>query len=91
MNEETRFSVSKWPLLGLFAIVALSLAAGGYWLYHHETQAIRIEKFNGLKGIVELKTNQIVRWRQERIADARLWAQAGVDQGATFYFTLGGT
>ena len=72
MNDKTRNRVWKWSLIGLFGVAALALAAGGYWLYRHETQAIRSEKQSELKAIAELKANQIAAWRNERLADARV-------------------
>ena len=64
MNDKTRNRVWKWSLIGLFGVAALALAAGGYWLYRHETQAIRSEKQSELKAIAELKANQIAAWRK---------------------------
>ena len=67
MNEKTRNRVWKWSLIGLFGVAALALAAGGYWLYRHQTQAIRSEKQSELKAIAELKAGQIAAWRSERV------------------------
>jgi len=72
MNEKTRDRVWKWSLIGLFGVAALALAAGGYWLYRHETQSVRSEKQSELEAIAELKANQIAAWRKERLADARM-------------------
>ena len=72
MNEKTHNRVWKWSLIGLFGMAALAMAASGYWLKHHQTQAIRNEKQNELKAIAELKASQIVAWRNERLADARV-------------------
>jgi PAS domain S-box-containing protein len=63
---------SKGLLFGLFLLTALALAFGGYWFYRREAQAIRADKYNELKAVAELKVNQIVAWRSERLADARL-------------------
>ena len=72
MNERTRNRVWKWSLIGLFGVGALALPAGGYWLYRHQTQAIRSEKQSELKTIAELKAGQIANWRSERVGDARV-------------------
>ena len=72
MNDRTRNRVGKWSLIGLFGAAALALAAGGYWLYRGQTQAIRNAKQSELKAIAELKVNQIVAWRSERLANARV-------------------
>ena len=72
MNEKTRKHVWKWSLMCLFGVAVLTLPAGGYWLYRHQTQAIRSEKQNELKVIAELKAGQIARWRSERVSDSRV-------------------
>jgi PAS domain S-box-containing protein len=72
MSDTKRVSASRWTQIGLFGVIAVTLAAGGYWFYRYEAQAIRTEKYDDLKAIAGLKTNQVVRWRRERIADARL-------------------
>ena len=77
MNERTRNRVWKWSLIGLFGVAALAMAAGGYWLYRHETQAIRSEKQSELKAIAELKASQIAAWRSERVGDARVHSRTG--------------
>lgn len=61
-----------WALICVFGVAALALAVGGYWFYHHQEHLIREARYNELKVIAGLKVNQIVAWRQERIADARM-------------------
>ena len=72
MNDKTHNRVWKWSLIGLFGVALLALPAGGYWLYRHQTQAIRSEKQSDLKAIAELKASQIANWRSERVGDARV-------------------
>jgi PAS domain S-box-containing protein len=59
-------------LITMSAFLFLLVSAGGYWLYSQEVQVIREARYNELKAIAELKVDQIVKWRQERIADARM-------------------
>ena len=77
MNEKTRNRIWKWSLFGLFGLAALAMAASGCWLKHQQTQAIHSEKRNELKAIAELKAGQIVAWRNERLADARVHSRRG--------------
>ena len=70
MNERTRKCSWKVGMIGLFGLAALALPASGYWLYRHQTKAIHIEKQNELRTIAELKIDEIVGWRRERLADA---------------------
>ena len=82
MNDRTGNRVWKWSLIGLFGVVALALPASGYWLYRHETQAIRSEKQSELKTIAELKVMQVVAWRKERVSDARVHSRRNLLRSA---------
>ena len=62
-------------LILLFGVIAIGLIVGGFWFYDYQTQTIRASKFGDLQFIAELKTNQIVQWRKERLADILLFAQ----------------
>ena len=53
MNDRARNRDWKWSLMGLFGAAALALAAGGCWLYRHETQAVRSEKRSELRVIAD--------------------------------------
>ena len=63
-----------WPkwLIGVIVLAILCILVSGTWFYY--SQKIRIENAakESLESIVELKINQIVRWRKERLADANL-------------------
>jgi len=63
---------AQWALIFLFAIVSITLAIGGYRYYRQQEQAIRTERYGELKAIAELKIDQIIQWRQERLNDAYL-------------------
>ena len=64
-------TIQRWLVL-FFGVVSVSLAVGGYWYYRHELHAIQAEIRSDLKVIAELKVNQIVQWRNERLGDARV-------------------
>ncbi|MBA4392892.1 MAG: hypothetical protein C0407_05000 [Desulfobacca sp.] len=66
----------KWTMIGLFSLMAIILTAGGYWFYRHEVEAVRNQGYKELKVIAELKVNQIVQWRNQKIADAGLNSKA---------------
>ncbi|MEW5725945.1 MAG: hypothetical protein AB1896_22745, partial [Thermodesulfobacteriota bacterium] len=71
-RDRRRLGSFQWVLALLFGLIALSLAAGGYWFNRYEAQVIRKEKYIELEAIAELKAGQIAAWRRERLADARL-------------------
>jgi PAS domain S-box-containing protein len=58
----------------MFAVIALTILAGGLWYYHNESVRIRLEKNRDLDTIAELKAQQIVQWKKERLAD--VWRAA---------------
>jgi two-component system, cell cycle sensor histidine kinase and response regulator CckA len=62
----------QWVMIFLFGVTALALAVGGYRFYHHQEHSVRDASYIQLKAIAELKVNQLVAWRQERLADARI-------------------
>jgi hypothetical protein len=66
----------KWA--AILAVIVLVLVAGGYGFYLVEEQHIRLDKYNELAAIGELKAGQIAQWRRERLDDA------GVDAGSPF-------
>ena len=62
---------SRRTLALFLALIALMLVVGGYGFYRFETKRIRLEKFNELAAIGELKAGQIADWREERLKDAK--------------------
>ena len=54
----------------LFAAIVVGVVAGGYGFYRVSGARIRLDKYNELAAIGELKAGQIVQWRQERLDDA---------------------
>ncbi|MEW5725396.1 MAG: cache domain-containing protein, partial [Thermodesulfobacteriota bacterium] len=74
MNPKKRLGSFQWALVLLFGLIALALAAGGYWFNRYEAQVIRGIKYTELRTIARLKADQIAAWRRERLADARLYS-----------------
>ncbi|MDZ7766216.1 MAG: PAS domain S-box protein [Melioribacteraceae bacterium] len=55
-----------------FVFVVAVIIAGGYFAYTFQKSAIFENRHHELSAIRELKTDQIVNWRKERIGDANL-------------------
>jgi PAS domain S-box-containing protein len=68
--DDKFLSISKRAIAGLFSAMVLLLLAGGYGLYRYEALALQKHQYDDLKAVADLKVNQIVRWRKERISDA---------------------
>ena len=67
--------ISNRILIALFSLIAISLVLGGMVFYRRQTQSIREDKMQQLKSIAELKVNQLVQWRVERLSDIRANSQ----------------
>jgi PAS domain S-box-containing protein len=68
--------IKKWPFLLLAGIAGILVIAGGYYYYRIEENRIKEEKHGVLKAIADLKINQIIQWRKERLADAEVFAES---------------
>ena len=58
-------------LIFVLFIAALFLIVYGFWFYRQQSQTIRMNKINELNSIAELKVNEIMQWRRERLADIK--------------------
>ena len=59
-----------WHLILIFWALSLGFLTIGYFYNNYQLSYIKREKQGELHAIAELKVNQIVAWRQERLADA---------------------
>ena len=58
-------------MIFVLLILALFLIVYGLWFYRQQSQTIRMDKINELNSIAELKVNEIMQWRKDRLADIR--------------------
>ncbi|MBT3289763.1 MAG: PAS domain S-box protein [Victivallales bacterium] len=65
-----RISVFEKAAYGVTGLMLLVVLACGGWFYHDQEQRAREDVGARLESIAQLKANQIVRWRSERLADA---------------------
>ncbi len=75
-NRDRRIGPTRLTWAALFAAIALAIPAGGYWYYRVEAEHIRQDKYRLIAAIAELKADQILKWRQERLIDAGNSAQS---------------
>jgi PAS domain S-box-containing protein len=59
-------------LMAIFIIVSAGILAAGFFYYKNNEKSYRTESEHLLKSIAELKVSEIVSWRKERLADARV-------------------
>jgi PAS domain S-box-containing protein len=55
--------------MGLFALLVLAIATGGWLMYRGELTEVRTAKLQELSAITALKMQQVADWRRERLAD----------------------
>lgn len=72
MSHKKHALISQSTFICLFCVIALALGLSGYRFYRNEEVAIRKQKYSELEAIAGLKVGQIIRWRFERLADARM-------------------
>ena len=56
----------------MLALVAVSVLGAGIWFYRRQEQLMRRDVEASLAAIAQLKVEQIVAWRTERLGDARV-------------------
>jgi hypothetical protein len=61
-----------WHLVFIFFLLSVAFIATGYFYYKYQVSFLTREKQDELAAIVDLKVNQIIAWRQERMADANV-------------------
>lgn len=62
----------RWGFLLLFCVLAAGIIASGVLYLRHHQAAARSAAQAELEAIADLKVQQIVNWRRERMADAEL-------------------
>ncbi|PKO87052.1 MAG: hypothetical protein CVU16_16285 [Betaproteobacteria bacterium HGW-Betaproteobacteria-10] len=74
MHRFETFAASRW-LLPTFILTFTLFGLGGYQLYQSENSNQLTHTNEQLRSISELKTQQIIDWRRERIADGQVLAE----------------
>jgi PAS domain S-box-containing protein len=72
MDTQSKFWKIPWYLILIFVLLSTGLITIGYFYYKYQVAYITEEKQTELAAIVDLKVNQIVSWRRERMADANV-------------------
>ena len=61
-----------WVLIFVFFLFSMAIGSTGYFFYQRQKENIKGEKWNELKAVADMKVNQIVNWREERVGDAKI-------------------
>ena len=77
MNALLKFDfTSKKYILTLIITISLLFVIGGSIYFGYEENHISTEKHEELKAIADLKINQIMQWRMERLGNARILSES---------------
>ena len=71
-NQSTTPMGRIW--ISFLILVSVALIISGLSYYRVEKNRIRLEKYDGIASVAELKVRQIESWRSERLEDARVLA-----------------
>jgi peptidoglycan/LPS O-acetylase OafA/YrhL len=82
MKKAHHFIAPRRHWAAMFALATLLIIVMGLVYYRYEENHIRQEKYHELAAIAELKAGQILRWRQEQLADARRLANSPLTRKA---------
>ncbi|MDH7487704.1 MAG: PAS domain-containing protein [Anaerolineae bacterium] len=73
VKKQTQRSLAVFLLI--FAVMAAGIAALGYLSYRNYERQFRAQAESQLSAIAELKVNELVNWRAERLGDAQAVGQ----------------
>jgi len=76
MTRKKSHQERRQPFRILNLVVFILIFSCSYIYYKYEKKSIRDEKYADLKMIADLKINQIVNWREERLANARIISES---------------
>ena len=66
----------RWGALVLLSVLsAVIIVAMAYFYFHKYEERFRVEAGKDLSAIADLKVHELVRWREERLADAKVFYQ----------------
>ncbi len=72
MSQQTRYRTIPNHLIIIFLLLSVSFCFAGYQYYAHQKEHIKRLKQEELSAIADLKVDQIVNWRKERLGDAAI-------------------
>lgn len=62
-------NLPRWQIV-ILVIICLLIIGGGGWFYITQRQALLEDAENELRAVADLKVDQIINWRDERMGDA---------------------
>lgn len=72
-TSEPSASHAGWVFLLVFLLLVLGIVTTGVYYYQHLEQQFRAKVEQQIAAIAELKVNELVQWRKERLGDANVF------------------
>lgn len=69
--------LSKWRIFLIAFAVSIFLSVVAFYYHHTETKKMRLEKFEYLNAISTMKIDQILKWKEERLSEAKFFPTIG--------------
>ena len=64
--------VPHWVAFAGFVIFTLAILVAGWQIFDHQKQRIKQDRQNELEAIADLKVQQLVQWREDKLWDSEL-------------------
>ena len=93
MTTQQQRRLIPWFLFNVFLLLSIGILITGFLIYQKQEQRLKSDTHRSLAAIADLKVNQIVQWRYDRIGDGNLIRENVplIRQIAEFYKTGDGT
>ncbi|MEW6507092.1 MAG: PAS domain S-box protein [Bacteroidota bacterium] len=75
-NTKSSFELKKGYVLILIGLIIIITSIGGYFLYKTEEASAKFESYESLRTIAKLKTDQILKWKKERLSEAEFFSKS---------------
>lgn len=74
-SDYIKLDTNKWPAIIILVIFSLSIITGGVMFYKIQKKRIVEDKKYELNGIINLKIDELSKWRAERFRDLKILAE----------------
>ncbi len=72
MKSSNYFERIPWAIFGIFSLIAIGILIIGYFYFNFQKTRLKQEQHDALSAITDLKSSQIVHWRDERLSDGKI-------------------
>ncbi|MDE3057854.1 MAG: PAS domain S-box protein [Bacteroidota bacterium] len=89
MDSQKLFTRLPWTLIFAFVFLAAAIIVAGSYYYSFTARSIKVEKYNDLSAVADLKVSAITQWRRECINDGVMIQNEVVARQLQNYLTRG--